>query len=126
MFREFGGDGFAAACLLYPPLSLKPGSMAARGGNAAVAGESLRQAFQDAGYPYRNRRSETFGIVEDISTTLTAIASGQIPPRDIGAAAKGTIAGASQRVVTRTATALAGAVALTVAGVPNKARTGAI
>lgn len=89
------------------------------------AGDGLKDAFTNAGYPYKNRRSETFGLIEDASTTLTAIASGQIPPRDIGAAAKATISGASERIVTRAGTALAGAIALTVAGTPNKARLGA-
>jgi hypothetical protein len=89
------------------------------------AGSALKKKFTSAGYPYKNRRSEVFGLIEDASTTLTAIASGQIPPRDIGKATKATVNAASQRVVTRAGTALAGAVAITVAGTPNKARTGA-
>jgi hypothetical protein len=89
------------------------------------AGKWLKEAFSGEGYPYKNRRSEVFGLIEDASTTLTAIASGQIPPRDIGKATKATVNAASQRVVTRAGTALAGAVAITVAGTPNKARTGA-
>ncbi len=101
----------------------------ANGGAGQVSGDkagaALKTRFSSKGYPYRNRRSEVFGLIEDASTTLTAIASGQIPPRDIGKAAKATISSASQRIVTRTGTALAGAVALTVAGTPNKARTGA-
>ncbi len=100
----------------------------ANGGSTQVSGENagsgLKEAFTNAGYPYKNRRSEVFGLIEDASTTLSAIASGQIPPRDIGKAAKATISGASQRVVTRAGTALAGAVALTVAGTPNKSRLG--
>jgi hypothetical protein len=87
-----------------------------------LAGQQLRTAFQDEGYPYKNRRSETFGLIEDALTTATAIASGQIPPRDIVAASKATINAASQRIVTRAGTALAGAVAITVAGTPNKGR----
>lgn len=89
------------------------------------AGDALKTKFKGAGYPYKNRRSEVFGLIEDASTTLTAVASGQIPPRDIVKAGKATVNSASQRVVTRAGTALAGAVALTVAGTPNKARTGA-
>jgi hypothetical protein len=98
----------------------------ANGGRGQVsgvkAGSGLKTAFQTEGYPYKNRRSETFGLIEDALTTATAIASGQIPPRDIGAASKATINAASQRIVTRAGSALAGAVALTVAGTPNKGR----
>jgi len=87
-----------------------------------LAGQPLRERYWRAGYPYKNRRSETFGLIEDASTTLTAIASGQIPPRDVGKAARSTISGASRRITTRAGSALAGAVALTVAGTPNKPR----
>ncbi len=89
------------------------------------AGSGLKAAFKSKGYPYKNRRSEVFGLFEDAATTVSAIGSGQIPPRDIGKAAKATVSSASQRVVTRAGTALAGAVALTVAGIPNKARLAA-
>ncbi len=89
------------------------------------AGLGLKKAFSGEGYPYKNRRSEVFGLIEDASTTLTAVASGQIPPRDVVKAGKATISSASQRVVTRAGTAVAGAIALTVAGTPNKSRTGA-
>jgi hypothetical protein len=82
----------------------------------------LRKQFEGEGYPYKNRRSEVFGLFEDAATTLSAIGSGQIPVRDIGKATKATVNSASQRIVTRAGTALAGAVALTVAGVPNKGR----
>jgi hypothetical protein len=101
----------------------------ANGGIGQVGGEragfALKQRFGDAGYPYKNRRSEAFGIVADVSTTLTAIGQGQIAPRDIAAASKASINAASQRVVTRAGTALAGAIALTVSGKPNKARLAA-
>jgi hypothetical protein len=101
----------------------------ANGGRGQVSGKDaglgLKTAFQTEGYPYKNRRSEVFGLFEDAATTISAIGSGQIPPRDVGKAAKATISSASERVVTRAGTALAGAVALTVAGTPNKARTGA-
>jgi hypothetical protein len=86
------------------------------------AGLYLRKQFEGEGYPYKNRRSEVFGLFEDAATTLSAIGSGQIPVRDIGKATKATVNSASQRIVTRAGTALAGAVALTVAGVPNKGR----
>jgi hypothetical protein len=93
--------------------------------SGSEAGKALKTAFTAAGYPYKNRRSEVFGLFEDAATTISAIGSGQIPPRDIVKAGKAAINSASQRVVTRAGTALAGAVALTVAGTPNKGRLSA-
>lgn len=90
------------------------------------AGAPARAAFKNAGYPYRNKGNDTFGIVEDLATTISAIGSGQVPPRDVIKAARAAISSASQRKVTRLGTALAGAVALTVAGVSNKPRTTSI
>ncbi len=101
----------------------------ANGGRGQVSGDragvALKTAFGAEGYPYKNRRSEVFGLFEDAATTISAIGSGQIPPRDIVKAGKAAVNSASQRVVTRAGTALAGAVALTVAGTPNKARLAA-
>jgi hypothetical protein len=93
--------------------------------SGADAGNALKRKFEERGYPYLNRRSEVFGLFEDAATTISAIGSGQIPPRDIVKAGKATINSASQRIVTKAGTALAGAVALTVAGIPNKGRLGA-
>lgn len=76
------------------------------------AGLDLQAAFRKAGFPYRNRRSETFGLVQDAATTGRAVISGQIPPRDVPAASRAAISAATQRIVTRTATAAAGAASI--------------
>jgi len=83
------------------------------------AGKGLKRTFQVAGYPYLNRRSETFGLVQDASTTVNAVISGQIPHRDVVAAGKAAIAAATQRVVTRAGTAIASGVAAAVSGTPK-------
>lgn len=88
------------------------------------AGFPLKQRYMErVGFTYSNRRSETFGALQDISTTVRAVASGQVPPRDIGKAAKASVNAASQRVVARTATAIAGAASAAVSGVPSPPRT---
>jgi hypothetical protein len=93
--------------------------------DGSLAGTQLKKVFDHAGSPYINRRSETFGVLRDAATTAFAIASGQIAPRDVAAATNATINAASQRIVTTSATALAGAVATTAAGGALVSRLGA-
>jgi len=83
------------------------------------AGRDLKAVFQGAGYPYLNRRSETFGLVQDAATTARAVVSGQVPPRDVVAAGRATISAATQRIVTRAGTAIAGGIAAAVSGTPK-------
>jgi hypothetical protein len=91
--------------------------------DGSLAGQSLRSMFNSrAGFTFSNRRSETFGLLQDAAISAQAIVTGQIAPRDISAAARATINAASQRVVQRVGTALAGAVALGVSGVPSAPR----
>jgi hypothetical protein len=87
------------------------------------AGFPLKQRYQErVGFTYSNRRSETFGLAQDISTTVRGVLGGQIPPRDVGKAGKAAINAASQRVVSRSATAIAGAASAAVTGVPSASR----
>jgi hypothetical protein len=91
--------------------------------DGSLAGSSLRQMFNHrSGHTYSNRRSENFGIIQDAAISTQAIVTGQVAPRDVGAAAKATINAASQRVVQRASTAAAAAVALAVSGVPSAPR----
>jgi hypothetical protein len=91
--------------------------------DGSLAGQSLRSMFNSrAGFTFSNRRSETFGLLQDAAISAQAIVTGQVAPRDIPAAAKATINAASQRTVQRAGTALAGVVALGVAGVPSAPR----
>jgi hypothetical protein len=92
--------------------------------DGSQAGQSLRQMYNHrSGHTYSNRRSETFGLLQDAAISTQAVVTGQVAPRDIGAAAKATINAASQRIVQRASTAAAGAVALAVSGVPAAPRT---
>lgn len=93
--------------------------------DGSQAGRSLREMYNHrSGHTYSNKRSETFGLLQDAALSVQAVVTGQVAPRDIGAAAKATINAASQRIVQRTATATAGAIALAVSGVPNAPRAG--
>jgi len=83
------------------------------------AGKDLKATFQNAGYPYRNRRSETFGLVQDAATTARAVISGQVPLRDVSAVGRAAISAATQRIVTRGGTAIAAGVAAAVSGTPK-------
>ena len=90
--------------------------------DGSLAGLPAKEAYSRAGYPYRNRRSETFGILEDAATTVFAAGSGQVAPRDIAKAGKATVQAASRRITTRLGTALAGAVANTTSGASTNPR----
>lgn len=91
--------------------------------DGSLGGQSLRQMYNHrSGHTYSNRRSETFGLLQDAAISVQAVVTGQVAPRDIGAAAKATINAASQRIVQRASTAAAGAVALAVSGVPSAPR----
>jgi hypothetical protein len=93
--------------------------------DGSQAGQSLRQMYNHrSGHTYSNKRSETFGLLQDAAISTQAVVTGQVAPRDIPAAARATINAASQRVVQRASTAAAGAVALAVSGVPNAPRAG--
>jgi len=89
------------------------------------AGQSLREMYNHrSGHTYSNKRSETFSLIQDAAIAAQAVVTGQISPRDVPAAGRATINAASQRLVTRTSTAAAGAAALAAAGVPQKPRAG--
>ena len=91
--------------------------------DGSLAGQSLRSMFNSrTGFTFSNKRSETFGLLQDAAISAQALVTGQIPPRDISAAARATINAASQRTVQRVSTGLAGALALGVAGVPSAPR----
>jgi len=87
------------------------------------AGFPLKQRYMErVGFTYSNRRSETFGALQDISTTIRGIATGQVPPRDVVKVGKASIKAASQRIVSRSATAIAGAASAATSGVPASPR----
>lgn len=88
-----------------------------------MAGEALKQRFRDAGYPFRNKRSENFSLFQDFDTTLTAVLSGQIPIADAAKAGKALVNASSQRVVNRTAVAAVAGAALVL---PNRPRFGSL
>ena len=89
--------------------------------DGSLAGESLKKVYSERiSWTYANKRSETFGVLKD--TTNTGLISGQISPRDSASASRATIEAASQRIVSRSSTALAGAVGAAVSGVPNTPR----
>jgi hypothetical protein len=91
--------------------------------DGSLAGSSLRQQYNHrSGFTYSNKRSETFGLLQDAAISTQAVVTGQVFPRDVPAAARATINAASQRVVTRAASAAAGAAALAVSGVPAAPR----
>lgn len=91
--------------------------------DGSLAGESLKKVYNERiSWTYANKRSETFGVLEDITGTAQGLISGQISPRDAASASKATIEAASQRIVSRASTALAGAVGAAVSGVPNTPR----
>lgn len=93
--------------------------------DGSLAGRSLRQMYNHrSGHTYSNKRSETFGLLQDAAISVQAVVTGQVAPRDIGAAARATINAASQRVVQRASTAAAGAIALAVSGTPEAPRAG--
>ena len=91
--------------------------------DGSLAGKSLKKVYNDRiSWTYANKRSETVGLAGDITGTAQGLISGQIPSRDAASASKATIVAASQRIVSRSSTALAGAVGAAVSGVPNKPR----
>jgi len=82
------------------------------------AGHPLKQKYMErVGFTYSNRRSETFSPIQDLLIT------GQVPPRAIASASKASVNAASQRIVSRTATAIAGAVSAATSGTPQPPRT---
>ncbi len=76
------------------------------------AGQDLKTTFRVAGYPYLNRRSETF------KTPLQTL--GGVVLQNASAENRARISAASRRLVSRRGTALAGAVATRVSGTPQK------
>jgi hypothetical protein len=91
--------------------------------DGSLAGQSLRSMFNHrSGFTYSNRRSENFGIVQDIAVSAQAVVTGQVAFRDVGSVARATINAASQRTVKRAATAVAATLALGVAAIPKAPR----
>jgi hypothetical protein len=91
--------------------------------NGSLAGSTLRSMYNArSGFTYSNRRSENFGIVQDLAVSAQAIVTGQVQIKDVSSVARATINAASHRTVERTATAVAATVALAVAAIPKAPR----
>ena len=91
--------------------------------DGSLAGQSLRSMFNHrSGFTYSNRRSENFGIIQDIAVSAQAVVTGQVAFRDVSSVARATINAASQRTVKRAATAVAATLALGVAAIPKAPR----